>query len=170
MPAATTIAIAGLAAAAGGTALNYKGQKDQAAAQRRAEAIRERQMQVEADRARRDALRTAMRERALANASATAQGAYAGSGIGGGVAQIQSNAGYRVGAVNTNEFFGEQLFRANEAFAQGGSVAAIGTGLTRLGSAAFTNAQTVGNIFQRPGDVGLGSWNATIRPPSHWGA
>lgn len=162
MAIATALAVAGLAVAAGGAALNYKGQKQQASAQREAERVRQRQMQVEADRARRDALRTAMRERAQANATATSQGASDGSGLQGGFGQIQSNAGYRVGAINTNEFFGEQLFRANEAFARGGQVASIGTGMTRLGSALFTNSGTLGNMMAKQGDLGLGSWEATV--------
>lgn len=161
MAAATTIAIAGLAMAGAGTAVNYAGQQQQAKASREAERIRERQMRVDADRARTQALRTAMRERALSNATSTSQGAYAGSGAAGGFSQIMSNAGNRVGAVNTNEFLGEQLFRANDAFVRGGQVAYIGTGMTRLGAAGFGSAQTLGNMMQGPQALDP-TWSYTV--------
>jgi hypothetical protein len=165
---ATGLATAGLGVAAAGAATTYTGQRRQADASRRAEQIRERAMKVEADRARRDALRTSMRERGIANAAATNQGADAGSGVQGGFSQIQSNAGYRVGAINTNEFFGEQLFRANDAFARGGQTAAIGTGLSRVGSALFTNSGKLGAMLQQPEALDP-TWSTTYRPPSHWG-
>lgn len=172
MPIATTtaIAIGSLATAAVGAGVNIAGQQKQVAAQKQAEKLRERQMNVEAERAKREALRNAMRERAIANAVGVTQGASFGSGVQGGFSQIGSNAGQRFGDINTNQGIGQGLFDANAKFSEGGTTAAIGTGIMKLGAAAYQSSDELGRMFQRPGDVGMGSWNATIRPPSHWGA
>lgn len=156
MAAFTTIA-AGIAAVAtvGGLALQAAGvgvQMDaadkQAKASQRAEQLRERQMNLESARQRRQALRNAIRARSVALSASTAAGGTGSSGQAGGLGQITNQGADNVRAVNQAEEVGSGIFRANQDIAAAGGQAAFGQGLSSLGGSLISNSGTIGSIGQ----------------------
>lgn len=133
-----------LSAAGTGTALYGNIQAGQAS--REAEAIRNRQMQVNAQRERRMAVRNSMRQAAASRSAGVAQGAFEGSGVGGGMAQAVGTGAQAVGDTNANQFFGQQMFNANDAMSQGRMVASIGSGMNDFGKQLVRSAPAAGRI------------------------
>lgn len=142
----TIIAGVGLALGAVGTYTSVKGAQDQANAAKRAEKLRQRQMELEAMRQRRAALRTALRARSAGLVAATSQGAQGGSGLAGGMGQVGGDLGNNLVGINQSTEIGAGIFAANRAAAGGASLAAFGSGLSSLGGAMVSNADTLGRI------------------------
>lgn len=141
--------VAGLA----GTALQYTGQQKAASAQQEAERLRQAQMNSEAIRQRRQALRASIVARGQAVSNASGQGAQDGSGLSGGLAQIQNTAGSNLQATNNGTQLGTGIFQANSQAAQGQTTSALGSGVSSLGGALVKNQEAIGrvgaNIFAR---------------------
>ena len=129
--------ISGLLSLAG-TALGFIGASSQAKAAKKAEKMRERQMQLEASRNRRAQIRNAQVARAQAVSAGTNQGAGQSSALQGGIAQIQGTLGRNILAINQDETIGSKIFEANRKYAEGGMLAAFGSGVSSLGG-AFSN-------------------------------
>lgn len=138
--------LAGTAATLAGTALQYSGQKDAQEASKRAEQIRQAQMNVEAARQRRQIVRQAIIARSEALSSATSQGAAQGSGLAGGLGQIQGQSGGSAVATTQNQQLGNQIFGANQAIARGESRSALGSGISSLGGALVKNQDAIGRL------------------------
>lgn len=134
--------VAGLLSIAG-TGLQVWGQMKQAEAAKRAEKLRMRQMDLEASRARREQIRRAQVARAQATASAVTQGAQFSSALAGGQAQVQNEAGRNIVAVNQDQGIGNAIFKANQAYAKGGMITAIGGGVSNLAGAFSSNSGTM---------------------------
>lgn len=143
---ATTAEGVGATAALAGAGTNLYGNIVQAQASREAEAIRMQQMRITADRERRQTIRNAMQARSNAVSAGVAQGAFEGSGLAGGVAQVTSDSAQRVGDSNVNENLGAQLFSANAALSQGRSISGIGGGLGTFGGVLASKANALGRI------------------------
>ena len=111
------------------------GAAKQAKASEKAEKARQRMMQLEAMRKRREMIREATVARAQATSNATAQGAGEGSGLKGGIAQITSRTNAGILASNQDETLGNKVFAANRAYAKAGGLIALGGGISALGSA-----------------------------------
>lgn len=111
------------------------GAAKQAKASEKAEKARQRMMQLEATRKRREMIREATVARAQAISSATAQGAGEGSALKGGIAQITSRQNRNVLASNQDEDLGNKVFQANRQYAKAGGLIAFGGGISSLGSA-----------------------------------
>jgi hypothetical protein len=118
--------------------MQYKGQQQQAQALQRAERLRERQMNLQAQRERRDTIRQAMVARATSLATATAQGASAAgsSALGGAYGQIQGEAGRQVLAINQNQEIGQGIFAANRAYSRASLTTGFGQLISGVGNAA----------------------------------
>ena len=129
-------AITAVASIAGGY-LQYKGQKEQTAALQKAERLRERQMNLQAQRERRDAIRQAMAARATALATATSQGASApgSSALGGAYGQITGEANRQVLAINQNQEIGAGIFKANRQYSQASLTTGFGSMVAGVGGA-----------------------------------
>lgn len=149
MAAAAVTAVASIA----GGYLQYKGQKEQTAALQRAERLRERQMNLQAQRERRDAIRQAMAARATALATATTQGASAAgsSALGGAYGQIQGEAGRQVLAVNQNQEIGKGIFKANRAYSQGTLTSGMGSFVANTGAAVSTFMESAAKSMPKGG-------------------
>ena len=123
---------------------------EQTAASKRAENAREQQMQLEAQRQRRIAVRQALLARSQSLAVGTAQGASYGSGVqaamGGAVAQGQENQAN----VNQGEILGGRIFQANrdyfDATQRGQSAMAFGAAISSIGGAIASNAGAIGRL------------------------
>ena len=142
----TIIAGIGLAVGVAGTAAQVVGSSQQAAAAKRAENLRERQMNLEAARQRRQVIRNSLRARSMALTSATAQGAQSGSGLQGGFGQIGQQTGENIQGVNQGTEIGAGIFAANRDSAGVSSLVSFGQGLGSLGGALVNNADTLGRI------------------------
>lgn len=136
-----------IALAAGGLAANVHGQAQAARGERRAEAIRQRQMQVTADRERRQAIRAAMQSRAQANVALNAQGAQASSAST-GLGQQISEGGRMVADTNINENLGNLMFAANALASRGREVAGIGTSVQNFGMTLFGQGDALRRLGQ----------------------
>lgn len=103
-----------------GGALSMKGQQDMVKAQQKAEKLRERQMNLQAARERREAIRQSILARSTALAQTTAQGASApgSSALGGAYGQIGGDVGRNVLAINQNQKIGQGIFAANRQYYQ----------------------------------------------------
>lgn len=111
------------------------GAMKQAKASAKAESARQRMMQLEAMRKRREMVREGVIARAQATSAAVAQGAGEGSALKGGVAQITGQQNRNVSASNQDEELGNKVFSANKAYAKAGGLIALGGGISSLGNA-----------------------------------
>lgn len=134
---------AAVALMAVGTAVSAYGQYGQYKAQRKADALRQRQVQLEATRLKREQLRKAQVARAQATASAYNQGAGESSALAGGLSQITGQAGRAVTAINQDAKLSEGLFNINTEYAKSGAVVSVGEGITSVGSMIAGNADTI---------------------------
>ena len=133
-------------ATAVGTGVSLYGNVQAAQASKEAEEIRNRQMQVSAQRERRLAIRNSMRQSAMSRSAGVAQGAFEGSGVGGGLAQAVGTGAQAVGDTNANQNFGTQMFNANADMSQGRMIASIGSGISDFGKQAVRSAPAIGRI------------------------
>ena len=142
----TIIAAIGLGLGAVGTAVTVVGQQKQAKAQKKAETLRENQMNLEASRTRRQQVREMLAARGAALTAGADQGAGEGSGIAGGLAQIAGTGGSAITATNQNQTIGQNIFAANRQYASGGSMASFGGGISSLGGALIKNSATISKL------------------------
>ena len=117
-----------------GTAIQAFGAMKQAKASKKAEALRERQMNLEAMRKKREMVREGVAARSQALSNATAQGAAEGSGLQGGIAQVTAQQNRNVQAVNQDTEIGAGIFKANRQYASGGMLVSLGSGVKDLGA------------------------------------
>lgn len=137
----------GLGISAAGTIAQYQGQQKQAKAAKRSEQLREKQMNLDATRQRRQAIRQAILARSQALTSGANQGAGVGSsGVQGAIGQATNTEAQSVLGVNQNQSIGGGIFSANRDYAAGGTMAATGQGISSLGGALFNNAGTITRI------------------------
>lgn len=154
------IAAIGLGISAAGLYMNYQGQKAALAAQQQAldfqkkiEAERQKQLNLDALRRKREAIRMQVAASAQANATATAQGAAYSSALPGALGGISSRTGVNILGIQQNQDIGNTIFGLNEgllgsyrAAAEGQSTAALGAGLTSLGGAIMRSNKEIGAI------------------------
>lgn len=110
-----------------GGIFSFMGQQQQAKAMAKAEKAREQQMNLDAMRKKRAALRESLLARQVALANATNQGAGSGSGLPGGYGQIQNIAGQNIQGIGQDQQLGSQIFAANRQYAAGGTLAGFGS-------------------------------------------
>lgn len=126
-------------------------------------------MELSASRQSLEILRSNQRVRAMAQNSAVTQGAQFGSGIQGGLAQIQDQGLFNLAGVNQNLEIGEKMFGINQQItgqkqqlAQVQGQMATDQGLASLGGALVKAGPTIGNIasgfgnFKMPGGWAMG--------------
>lgn len=120
-----------------GGVLQYQGQKKMIQAQQKAERLRERQMNLQAMRERRDVIRNAILARSTALATATSQGATApgSSALGGAYGQIAGDKGRQTVAINQNQEIGQGIFKANRQYFAGTQTMGLGSAVSGVGSA-----------------------------------
>lgn len=111
------------------------GQFTQAKASEKAEKLRKRQMNLEAMRKKRELIREGVMARAQALSGATAAGAAEGSGLAGGIAQVTGQVNRNVLATTQDQQTGNRMFKANQQYAQGGMINAVGSGISSIGQA-----------------------------------
>jgi len=147
MAIASTI-IAGLAIAASvvGTGLSVYGSVQANKASKRAEQLREKQMNLEATRKQRELIRQKQVQNAQALAVATAQGAQQGSGLQGAYGSISGSTGRQQLATSQNQEIGAGIFAANRSAASASTIADAGGGLSSLGQGILNNYGTLQRV------------------------
>lgn len=132
----------------GGMVLSAYGQYGQYKASRKADAIRQRQVQLEATRLKREAIRKGQVARAQATARAYNQGAGESSALAGGQAQVAAQTGRQVTSINQDSALSAGLFSANTEYAKSGAVVSAGEGITSVGNTIASNADTIDRASQ----------------------
>lgn len=117
--------------------MQFRGEQKQIKAQQKAEKLRERQMNLQAMRERREVIRQSVVARATALATTTAQGAAApgSSALGGSYGQIGGERGRQIQAINQNQEIGQGIFKANRQYFQGSQQIGLGTAIAGAGQA-----------------------------------
>lgn len=139
------MAIAGIAGllSLAGTGMQVFGQMKQIEAAKRAEKMRMTQMNLEANRARREQVRRAQVARAQATSNAVAQGAQFSSALEGGKAQVSNEAGRNIQAVTQDQRIGQFIYKANRDAANAQGLQALGGGVSSLGGAISSMSGTI---------------------------
>lgn len=118
-----------------------------------AENARRQQMQLDANRRRRQAVREGLVARATALSVSTNQGAQ-GSGPQGAMSQATATANQNVQTTNSAEVLGNRVFDANikyaEAVARGQKAMAWGSLISSIGGALTSTAGTIGQLGGQP--------------------
>lgn len=121
------------------------------------------QMEMSARRQQMEVMRNAQRARAQGTAAAVNQGANLGSGLQGGLAQINDQGNFNLQGINNNLAIGENIFDINKdisgkkmQLANVQADQATDTALMSLGGSVVSNAGTIGNIGKFAG----GGFNA----------
>lgn len=144
----TTLIATGIALSIAGTGATLYGQAQQTAAMSKAEKLRERQMNLESQRQRREAIRQGIIGRSKALWAASTQGAN-GSGssaLGGATGTIGGEVGGKVLGINQNQEIGSGIFEANRDYYAASGITGLGAGLSSLGGTLISNAGTISKI------------------------
>lgn len=111
------------------------------------------QMEMSARRQQMEVMRNAQRARAQGTAAAVSQGANLGSGLQGGLAQINDQGNFNLQGINNNLAIGENIFDINKdisgkkmQLANVQADQATDTAIMSLGGSVVSNAGTIGNI------------------------
>lgn len=141
------MAVAAAAFSIIGGVLGFMGQNKQAKAMKKAEKLRTRQMQLEAERRRRDSIRQGMIQRAQVVAAGAATGVSPGdSSVQTGSASATSQGGRGALAANQDLSLGEGISKQNQKFISGGQLASLGQGISSLGGAITSAGPTLARI------------------------
>lgn len=112
-------------------------------------------MELSAHRQQLEILRNNQRARATAMTNATSQGAQYGSGLQGGLAQVQDQSLFNLAGVNQNLQIGEAMFGINkqiteqkQQLAQVQSQSATDQGVASLGGSLIKAGPVIGNLGQ----------------------
>jgi hypothetical protein len=152
--------IGGLALGAVGAVMQYQGQRRQAEAQergiraqQRAEASRQRQMEIESQRRRREIIRQGVLARSQATAAAVSSGAQFGSGLPGALGGITNQQAFNTQGVESASQIGGDIFAANQQTlsarrdeARAGGQIAMGSGISSLGGAVSRGLGAIGRL------------------------
>lgn len=144
------MAVAGLILSAIGVGVSVYGQIQGAKAQKDAEKQRQKQLNLDAARQRRTAVRNAIWAKSQALSTATSQGANFGSGVPGAYGQIEGRTGNELEASGQNQEIGNNIFAANRRAYNASIISDFGSGLTSLGGLFMQDAGT----FKRVGQNG----------------
>lgn len=129
-------------------------QKNVLGEQQKQETIRERAMELDARRRKREVIRQGIIANSQALATATNQGAQLGSGLQGAYGQIQGQQNWTLSGIDSSLGFGKEMFASNRQMldyrkdeASAGASAAIGAGISSIGGKVAGNAKSFDNLF-----------------------
>lgn len=121
--------------------------QDAVRAQQQQEALRQKQMQLEAERSRREIIRQTQISQAIGINNAANSGAAIDSSVLSGITgQNTTNAGYQLNAVNQNEAIGNALFSSNMQESNANATASLFKGAGQFGSVIANNNMQIGRL------------------------
>jgi len=138
--------LAGTLLAGYGTVTQMSAASDQAEASKRAEDLRKKQMEFNAQREKRQAFREAQGARAVALSNTAAAGAEDSSALPGAYGQIAGQYGTRVSGINENLSIGRGLFEAKAAESEAKGQIAFGSGMSSFGKDLIGVSPELGRI------------------------
>lgn len=149
MAAAAIGAVVSVGASLVGAGMQADAMKTQNKAMQKAEKLRQQQMNLQAARERRDAIRKAMLARATALATATSQGAAAAgsSALGGAYGSIEGEKNRQSLAINQNQQIGQGIFKQNQIYSEASLQAGFGEAIAGAG-------QAIGNFVSKGANSG----------------
>jgi hypothetical protein len=128
--------------------------KDEATQEMGINNVKQQQMELEGRRMQMENIRNNQRARAMATNAATTQGAQFGSGLAGGLAQINDQTNYNMNGVSAALGFGRQISAYNNnisgdkmQMADVQADSAKNAGLASLGGSLMKSGGTLGNLF-----------------------
>lgn len=150
----TAIMAIGLVGMAVGGGVSYTSQqrmvREQTTASKRAEAAREQQMQLDAQRRRRQAIREGLMARSMNLAIGAAQGAQGSSSLASATGGATGMAMENQQGITSAEVIGGRVFGANRdyfnASQRGQAGMAMGNAISSLGGALVSNAGTISRL------------------------
>lgn len=165
-------AAVGIASGIAGTATSIVGASAQGDAQQQMLGIQAKEQQqrqnlfeIEQQRKRVEDLRNAQTASSTARSRAVNQGAQFGSGLLGGLAQVQGESNYNLLGIQQNTQIGENMFgldqqltQAKIASAQASTMQSIGGSLTSFGGAVVNSMGNIGKLtsgFGSPSSSGV---------------
>lgn len=178
------VGAAGLAASGYGAYAQYTAGKQQAAAQRRAEALRRKQTQLELNNSYLNSVRSAQAARAQNLVRGTSQlgsGAPFGSALANSSSAVESALGYQVDTTGQAGSIGFGIFDANAQYSAASTQKSIASGISNLGASVLGNLggiERVGsyisgqynlatgggyNSWSSGTDVSYGDWTTTLK-------
>jgi hypothetical protein len=140
--------IAGSVAVAAGTGYSIVQGQKAAAASKRAEVLREKQLRLESGRKRRESIRQFQANRAtsLSNITGATGSALGGGSAIGGLGGLTSNLSTQLNTIDQATDIGSGIFRANADYAQYSANAQTGAGAADFGKSLFNNAPEIGRV------------------------
>lgn len=143
----TVIAAIGLGVAAVGAGVQAYGTMQQSEASQKAEKLRNRQMNLDAQRKRREAIRQMILNQAQAKSNAAVQGVAQGdSAVQGAIGQQANSAAQNTTAINQSQQIGQGIFNANKDYAGGQVTSAWGQNITSVGASMMGNSETISRV------------------------
>lgn len=143
----TIIAGIGLAIGAGGAFLNFQADKKAAKESKKAEKLREQQMNLDAMRKRREVIRQMIVAKATGASNAAVQGVSGGdSAVVGGQAQAVATAARNTSAINQSQSIGQGIFDANAGIAAAQRTGAWGQAFQSVGGGLIENSETISRV------------------------
>lgn len=151
----TVASVAGTAASVAGGFVQAAGQRKAQNAQKRAEVLRMKEMELDSVRKTRETIRQQQIARANAVATTTAQGAggEGSSALAGAEGTIGGQAGRNIQEINSGVEMGRSMFRTNmdtaagnALAARGGTIASAGAGFASLGNQIVKNQKEIVRI------------------------
>lgn len=144
---ATTAGLIGTGVSVASQGAQLIASQQAAAEQQKQEALRQKQMNLEADRQRREVIRQTQISQAMGiNNAANSGGAIDSSVLSGIVGQNSTNAGYALGSINENESIGNALFASNAAESRANSTASLFGGVSNIGKSIADNNMQIGRL------------------------
>lgn len=130
--------------------------------------IKQQQMELEGRRTQMENIRNNQRARANAEAAAVNQGANKGSGLQGGLAQINDQSLFNMSGVNSALQFGRDINTQNQAISQDKikmagvqSSSATGAGISSMGGAVLKASGFAGQLSKGFGGGSNGNYSGT---------
>lgn len=140
--------IAAGAAAVGGTAYAIHSGQQGAKASKKAEGLRQKQLALESNRERRQAIRQFQLARAtgLSNITGATGSVLGGGSAYGGLGGMTSTLGTQLNTFDQALDIGQGIFSANAAYSQASANQQTGEGIANFGKSVFGNSEAIGRI------------------------
>lgn len=146
-----------------GTVLGVAGQAKQAKASKKAEELRQRQMELEANRRRREAIRQTLVAQAIQQSNAQkALGSGTSSSAMGGQSTGLAVGARNVQGIDQGSQIGQQMFDANAAYSQGRGLSTLGKGVSNFGATLGGSMETFGRLNEYYSNRQPQSQNLTV--------
>jgi hypothetical protein len=168
----TIIAGIGLGLAAGGSALQYKASQEakvQGEENKKVNEEKQKMMELDATRRKREMIRQSIASRSASLATATAQGSAEGSGLQGAYGQIAGRLGVNTAGVDQNLESGRAIFASNQrsqdSMIRQNELNATGQGLSSVGGALVKNQKELFRLSQGIGSNVSKAWRLSQGHP-----